>query len=350
MTSPQDPRTPWKRDADSAGDAAESGDDVADHPSQPAAPDEPGAAGAETAAPAADAPEGGEATRRLGAAPPAARLPAGDEATQRLAPPAAGPAGSGETVVLSAGEAGGAGEGLPPAETVLPPGAGSGESGETVVLSSGTGVKPVRAAGPVLPVAGGPGEQPPPDSARVTGADPAETAVLPVAGAGGVQRYGPGVPPPPPASGGAAAVWHGGGTEPERKRPSRGAALLRRFGPAALVLLAALAYFLWQRVGSGVEITEVRAYTEGAPECDGTAEIIGLVRTNGEPGTIDYQWVRSDGTTSELTERLTRGQDEARLRMLWTFHGEGTVEATAELRITAPTAHTERVTFTYSCG
>ena len=77
------------------------------------------------------------------------------------------------------------------------------------------------------------------------------------------------------------------------------------------------------------------------PGCDGTADVVGVVKTNGRPGTVTYRWVRSDGTTSGLLrEKLTRGQKQARLHLLWTFHGRGEYRAAAELRIVSPSAHT----------
>jgi hypothetical protein len=86
------------------------------------------------------------------------------------------------------------------------------------------------------------------------------------------------------------------------------------------------------------------------PACDGTADVVGVVRTNGEPGTIDYRWLRSDGTTSgTLREKVTQGRREVRLHLLWTFHGQGSHQARAELEITSPAAHTASARFTYDC-
>ncbi|WP_236244645.1 hypothetical protein [Streptomyces sp. CC210A] len=50
-----------------------------------------------------------------------------------------------------------------------------------------------------------------------------------------------------------------------------------------------------------------------------------------------------------LTERLRRGQREARLHLLWTFTGQGTYRARAELEVLGPSRHTAGVTFTYAC-
>ncbi|MGW2562736.1 hypothetical protein ACWCXB_26510 [Streptomyces sp. NPDC001514] len=174
---------------------------------------------------------------------------------------------------------------------------------------------------------------------------------------GMVLRFGPGVT--------AAAltryerdstttVWHGtlpGRTPLPPERPVPRLAGLRRYTLAALVLLAVLCFLAWERYGPGVAVRHVSVRTDPAgPGCGGTADITALVDTDGRPGTLTYRWVRSDGTASqELTERLARGQRQARLRLLWTFHGEGEYAARAELRITSPTHHTAAADFTYTC-
>ena len=101
------------------------------------------------------------------------------------------------------------------------------------------------------------------------------------------------------------------------------------------MLLSVLAFLAWQRCGPevGVRGVAVRTPAEG-PGCDGTADVVGVVRTDGRPGTLTYRWARSDGTTSgPLHEEVARGQKQATLHLLWTFHGRGEYRARAELRI-----------------
>ncbi|WP_432074526.1 hypothetical protein [Streptomyces wuyuanensis] len=150
------------------------------------------------------------------------------------------------------------------------------------------------------------------------------------------------------------AVWHTGtlaGAEAAPAGTGRSAAGLRRYGPAALILLAVLFFLGWQHYGPGPTVRDVSVDTDPAgPGCDGTAVVTAVVRTDGRPGTLTYRWVRSDGTASEtLTERLARGQDRARLRLLWTFHGEGSYRARAELRLSSPSEHDAATDFTYTC-
>jgi hypothetical protein len=174
--------------------------------------------------------------------------------------------------------------------------------------------------------------------ATVLDTSPPDTAPAPETGQppGDVLRFGPGVPARFPA---------------DPPRPPRRRRGLRRYAPAVAVLLAVLGYLGWQRPGPplAVESTAVRTDPDG-PGCDGTAKVVGTVTTNGSAGTLRYRWVRSDGTESgTLEETLVEGQREARLHLLWTFRGQGTNEAGAELRILAPGQRTATARFSYTC-
>ncbi|GGT78815.1 MULTISPECIES: hypothetical protein [Streptomyces] len=175
---------------------------------------------------------------------------------------------------------------------------------------------------------------------------------------GEVLRFGPGVTATAlarPADGPTAArIWHGTLTghgsdgPPPRPRPRR----LRRYALAGLVLLAVPAFLAWQRFGPEVSVRRVAVVAPpGTLGCDGTADVVAVVETDGLPGTVTYRWERSDGTTSGLLrERLARHQEQARLRLLWTFHGRGEYRATARLVIVSPTPHTASAAFTYRCA
>ncbi|MQY10476.1 hypothetical protein SRB5_05840 [Streptomyces sp. RB5] len=160
-----------------------------------------------------------------------------------------------------------------------------------------------------------------------------------------VLHFGPGVPP---NTGTVSAVWHGLLTPepPPRRRPAWRGYLL-----AGFVLLCSLAYAVWQWLGTGLDVKGVTVTTAPAgPACDGTADIVATVRTNGRGGSVTYRWERSDGTGSGvLTEHFGRGQEEARIHLLWKFRGEGTVAARAELVVTSPGRTAAATEFTYSC-
>ncbi|MEU6755637.1 hypothetical protein [Streptomyces sp. NPDC046685] len=160
---------------------------------------------------------------------------------------------------------------------------------------------------------------------------------------GSVLRFGPGVTsaaiaPFPVVPGPAAPARRGGG--------------LRRYALAAAVLVAVLACLAWQRYTPGIAVRDVAVTTDPAgPACGQAADVVAVVRTNGRPGTLTYRWIRSDGTRSEsLTERVPRGRQEATLHLLWTFQGQGTYPAKAQLELLEPTRHTPPpAEFTYRC-
>ncbi|WP_455353877.1 hypothetical protein [Streptomyces sp. SYSU K217416] len=174
---------------------------------------------------------------------------------------------------------------------------------------------------------------------------------------GSVLRFGPGVTAAAHHHGGrdsTATVWHGtlpGRTPPPPGRRTRRFAGPRRYALATVVLLGVLGFLAWQRYGPGLAVRSVTVQTAPqGPACDAAADITAVVRTDGRPGTLTYRWLRSDGTTSgELREHVARGQHEARLHLLWTFHGRGEYRARAELLITSPTRHTAATGFTYRC-
>ncbi|MFF0448941.1 hypothetical protein ACFYT4_21460 [Streptomyces sp. NPDC004609] len=235
--------------------------------------------------------------------------------------------------------------GDPPGEDgAVPPAPGSDDYSATALGShwfEGPGTR--HASGETAPAAGGPRSGP-------SGAAPDRVE-------GEVLRFGPGVTAL--GHGGrtphhtTAEIWHGtlagrpGGPGAPRRR--RG---LRRYTLAAVVLAAVTAFLLWQHYGPGIAVERVAVTTTvGELGCDSTADVVGVVDTNGRPGTLVYRWLRSDGTTSgRLREKLTHGQKQARLHLLWTFRGEGRSSASARLEILSPSSHRATTRFSYRCG
>jgi hypothetical protein len=126
---------------------------------------------------------------------------------------------------------------------------------------------------------------------------------------------------------------------------------LRRHALPAFVLLCVIAFLAWQRLGPSVEVRTVAVKARPAVlGCDKTVDIVGLVTTDGRPGTLTYRWTRSDGTESGvLREVMVRGQTRARLHLLWTFEGKGRQTARVDLHVLTPTDHRATKRFTYAC-
>ncbi|MCZ4125523.1 hypothetical protein [Streptomyces sp. H39-S7] len=160
-------------------------------------------------------------------------------------------------------------------------------------------------------------------------------------------RFGPGVPTHTAPE--VAAVWHGHPpTAPARTRPRRS---LRRYTLAGVVLLAVLAFLLWERLGAPLGIDSVSVTSAPARvTCGGTEVVTATVRTNGWGGNISYHWVRSDGTDSGPQKQYVRpGEHQVQLPERWTVVGRGTFRGTTTLWITTPGRRGVAAIFDYSC-
>ncbi|MEW1779736.1 hypothetical protein [Streptomyces sp. NPDC086777] len=162
---------------------------------------------------------------------------------------------------------------------------------------------------------------------------------------GSVLRFGPGV---------TAAVAHRTvqslPATSSAPAPSSGRRLRKNALPTLLVV-AVLVFLAWQRFGQSVAVTQVAVTARPTVlGCDGTADILGLVTTNGRRGTLSYRWVRSDGTESGVLHEVTvAGERHARLHLRWTFQGPGHRAARAELRILSPGHRATAARFSYDC-
>ncbi|GAA1993258.1 hypothetical protein [Kitasatospora viridis] len=168
----------------------------------------------------------------------------------------------------------------------------------------------------------------------------------------GLRRFGPGVPAAavevPPR---VAALWQGDEESGSASGKPAGRRFKRWLVPV-LILLAVLAFLLWQWRPHPLTVTglSVRSST-AAQGCDSTAVVTGTLDTNGGSGTVTYRWHRSDGTVSaDLTQTVARGSRHTDVVLRWTFEGKGSMTATATLDVLSPTPRTAATTFTYACG
>lgn len=181
---------------------------------------------------------------------------------------------------------------------------------------------------------------------------------------GELLRFGPGVPIPTQTIdlGRAAAVWRGesrpgdghgegdGGAEAEDARRRRRRRLIGWLLPL-LVLVAVLAILLWQRSGPSLTVAGAAVQTASPNlDCDGTATVAATMHTNGVNGTITYRWRRSDGTVSDtLRQHAAKGSSDVHVVLLWSFHGQGTMKASATLEVLSPSQLSASASFTYTC-
>ncbi|MFF2789903.1 hypothetical protein ACFVT6_24650 [Streptomyces sp. NPDC058049] len=161
-----------------------------------------------------------------------------------------------------------------------------------------------------------------------------------------------------PASGGLGnltAVWHG--TVPELSGAPYTAGARRRRGVLRggfLVAMAALVTALLlvrQQTGDPLSVTGVTVRPSSSTAgCDSTVTVLATIRSNGEGGTVSYRWHRSDGTvTSPVQQRIAPKARLTEVTLRWTFHGPGSMRATAVLEVLSPNRARAETTFTYTC-
>jgi eukaryotic-like serine/threonine-protein kinase len=115
-------------------------------------------------------------------------------------------------------------------------------------------------------------------------------------------------------------------------------------------IVAGVGVYLWEREHQTLKITTVGVTaTNRSVGCDGTADIVGTISTNGHGGTISYQWVRDGVADKVLVADDASGSDTVQVPLKWAFHGKGTGLAVAELRVLDPQADEASITFPYSC-
>jgi hypothetical protein len=158
-------------------------------------------------------------------------------------------------------------------------------------------------------------------------------------------RIGKGVTAPTRRRGGAGSGWRFQG------RLTRVLA-----GLVTVALVGAVgwtAWQWWQRLHNKVAVASVSVAPvppEASNGCDISYDIVGTITTNGRPGTISYQWLRSDGQDSgALKQSVAAGQTRVAVHLFWRFTGAGSMNATATLRILNPSPMDGAAQFEYVC-
>ncbi|MFE1311310.1 hypothetical protein [Streptomyces sp. NPDC058755] len=161
-------------------------------------------------------------------------------------------------------------------------------------------------------------------------------------------RFGPGVPADEQDV--LRARWRTEAAVPARQRPRR-----RRRGwviSAGVVAIAAVLLWLLLRPTPAPAVVAVRVQAPaGTLHCGQTADLVGVVTTDGQGGPVTYRWLRGDGQDSgELVRVAHRGERRFRVHLRWTVRGSGRFQGTARLRIAHERTPMEaKASFTYVC-
>ncbi|WP_333775639.1 hypothetical protein [Streptomyces sp. IBSBF 3136] len=160
-------------------------------------------------------------------------------------------------------------------------------------------------------------------------------------------RFGPGVPVAEREA--PRARWRTAEAVPAPERTRR-----RRGGLVTAAVLAVAAVLLWLLLrpdpAPAVVAVRVRA-PAGVLHCGGTADLVGVVTTDGRGGPVTYRWLRGDGKDSgELVHLARRGERRVRVHLRWTVRGPGRFRGTARLRVAGRRTPVEATGgFTYAC-
>ncbi|MGW7407834.1 hypothetical protein ACWGI9_29655 [Streptomyces sp. NPDC054833] len=163
-------------------------------------------------------------------------------------------------------------------------------------------------------------------------------------------RFGPGIPVE--AQDALRAQWGTPLVPPDTDSRQR----RRRRGwiaTTAVLTIAAVLLWLLLRPSPAPTVTAVEVQAPaGRLHCGQTADLVGVVTTDGRGGPVTYHWLRSDGHDSgELVHMAHRGDPRVTVHLRWTVRGPGSFRGTARLRIAHQRKPVEaQATFSYACS
>jgi hypothetical protein len=162
-----------------------------------------------------------------------------------------------------------------------------------------------------------------------------------------LMRYGPGVPPSQ-AGVSAEQVWRTGQMPEPPRRPVR----LRRLASLALtvLLLAAAGVLLFMRFHHGTfHVTGVKIISETTNGC--AVNVTGQITTNGQPGTLSYQWVFTpqQGAPQPLSESVPSGQHDAFVTVAVQGQGQGSITQKVTLQVLGANQQSDSTVVRVSC-
>jgi hypothetical protein len=153
-----------------------------------------------------------------------------------------------------------------------------------------------------------------------------------------IARYGPGVPAQPGPAAGPASSPAGPGTA--GRPPAQPRSRLRRAGEPALTVLllaaSAVVFILRFAHSGGLQITG--ATITGGARAGCAVTLAGRIATNGQAGTVSYQWQIGPGGPQPraLSQSVVAGQHTVDVTAALTGAGFGRAARTVTLRVLDP--------------
>ena len=120
-----------------------------------------------------------------------------------------------------------------------------------------------------------------------------------------------------------------------------------------MAIVAGAGLYLWQKAHGSLKVTAVTVAVPQPPgtRCDVVVDVTGTIFTNGHGGPITYQWTFDRENLPVATVTDGSGQQSVRVDLQWGFHGTGTRQAVATLRVFTPNVvAAENAGFTYACS
>jgi hypothetical protein len=115
-------------------------------------------------------------------------------------------------------------------------------------------------------------------------------------------------------------------------------------------IVAGVGAYWWLHTHQSLQITKLSvAAANPKVGCDGTANLIGTIITNGHSGPISYEWVLNGAKKGVLKATAGSGSSTLEVSEEWTFHGKGSGRDIAELDILSPGQSQASITFPFSC-
>lgn len=174
-----------------------------------------------------------------------------------------------------------------------------------------------------------------------------------------MMRFGPGVPTETTAE----QIWRAGQAPTAHTRAivdttpgRRGRRTTTWAGTLLLAMLIAAVVLGLRMCAPGPDLAVLKVdvkLPKKTVSCDGRADFVGVVTTNGGGGTIRYEWRRSDGEKIEQEQKVSSGTTSLDLPLHWTVKGSGSFRGTATLRVLSPTSTgkplQDKASFSYKC-